>query len=40
MAPLDGGGEESGVGAQLGSGSGELRKKMPPARERAFFSER
>ena len=39
-APLFGGGGVSGDGALVGSVSRELMKKWPPARERAFFSDK
>jgi hypothetical protein len=40
MAPLCGGGVASGSGATVGVAEVELRKKVPPARERAWLSER
>ena len=40
MAPLCGGGVEVGSGATAGFFEKELRKKVPPARERAWLSER
>ena len=39
-APLLGGGVSVGAGACVGSDKGLLRKKIPPARERALGSER
>ena len=39
-APLSGGGVSVGAGAWVGSDKGLLRKKRPPARERALGSDR